>query len=175
MLALILASSLIALGLLGTLLPILPGTVFAFAGIVMHKAAPRGNLGILGIRRYRLWNYPAHARYRCLVHLVGGPALWCIVEGGPRSRSRRPIRIDFLQSSGPDPRPDRGRRHLRIARKPVWSGCRPGRGRNDRRHTGRLHPQDRPDNRHGSELLSRPRPLVIVAPMHHHRVTIPFR
>ncbi|HKJ90720.1 MAG TPA: DUF456 domain-containing protein, partial [Oceanipulchritudo sp.] len=30
-------SSLIALGLLGTLLPILPGTVFAFAGILMHK------------------------------------------------------------------------------------------------------------------------------------------
>jgi uncharacterized protein YqgC (DUF456 family) len=37
MLAFILASSLIALGLLGTLLPILPGTVIAFAGIVVHK------------------------------------------------------------------------------------------------------------------------------------------
>lgn len=37
MLALILATSLIALGFLGTLLPILPGTVIAFAGIVVHK------------------------------------------------------------------------------------------------------------------------------------------
>jgi uncharacterized protein YqgC (DUF456 family) len=37
MLAFILASGLIALGLLGTLLPILPGTVIAFAGIVVHK------------------------------------------------------------------------------------------------------------------------------------------
>jgi uncharacterized protein YqgC (DUF456 family) len=37
MLSLILATSLIALGLLGTLLPILPGTVIAFAGIVVHK------------------------------------------------------------------------------------------------------------------------------------------
>ncbi|NDV61516.1 DUF456 domain-containing protein [Puniceicoccales bacterium CK1056] len=37
MLSLILATSLIALGLLGTLLPILPGTVIAFSGIAVHK------------------------------------------------------------------------------------------------------------------------------------------
>jgi uncharacterized protein YqgC (DUF456 family) len=37
MLALFIASFLIAVGLLGTLLPILPGTVIAFAGIVIHK------------------------------------------------------------------------------------------------------------------------------------------
>lgn len=37
MLATTLATFLIVLGLLGTLLPILPGTVFAFAGITLHK------------------------------------------------------------------------------------------------------------------------------------------
>ena len=37
MLSFILATCLIALGLLGTLLPILPGTVIAFSGIAVHK------------------------------------------------------------------------------------------------------------------------------------------
>jgi hypothetical protein len=37
MFALLVASILIAVGLLGTLLPILPGTVIAFAGIFIHK------------------------------------------------------------------------------------------------------------------------------------------
>lgn len=38
MIALLTVTCLIALGLLGTLLPILPGTVLAFGGIVLHKA-----------------------------------------------------------------------------------------------------------------------------------------
>lgn len=37
MIPFLLASLLIAIGLLGTLLPILPGTVIAFAGILIHK------------------------------------------------------------------------------------------------------------------------------------------
>lgn len=39
MIAMLIASFLIALGLLGTILPVIPGTVIAFAGMLFHKLA----------------------------------------------------------------------------------------------------------------------------------------
>jgi uncharacterized protein YqgC (DUF456 family) len=74
MLTMILATCLIALGLLGTLLPILPGTVIAFSGIVVHKLM----LGEASVS----WGFVAVAFGITLLTLVID--VWCTWWGARR-------------------------------------------------------------------------------------------
>ena len=74
MLAWILATCLIAIGLLGTLLPILPGTVIAFAGILVHKLLlPEASVS---------WNFIAIAFGITLLTLIVDA--WCTWWGARR-------------------------------------------------------------------------------------------
>lgn len=74
MLSLMIATSLIALGLLGTLLPILPGTVIAFSGIVVHK--------LLRAEASVSWEFVAIALGITLLTLVID--MWCTWWGARR-------------------------------------------------------------------------------------------